>query len=485
MPAASAETPPTWRFPLVVAVVLAARLVVAANLHLTEDEAYYRLWSMAPAFGYYDHPPMTAWWIAAGRAMVGDNALGVRLLPCLGSAATSLLVFDMARLAGGDRRTAERAGVWFNATLLVACGGFLAVPDAPAALFWGLTLWSLLRAIRSGSLVWWLAAGVAAGLATLSKYSALFLGPGILLWLVTSADGRRRLLSPGPWLALIVAGGLFGVNVAWNATHHWLTFAKQFGRIAPHGFSPRYLPELVLTQALLLNPVLVVFLARWRPSRATPAARLFLLSSAPFAAYLMLHSLHDRVQAHWPAPIYPAAAILAAFAAARLQAPAWRWARLGVPATAIVAVLGLAALAALPPATFARSPDLFLPLRGWRAFADSLDATRRATGGAWIGTTSYGLASELADEPLRAPVIQIAERERWRGPTTGPAPRLDQPGLVVDLTRRLDPTRLRTCFADVRFLGDTPRGAAGEKPKLYGVYRVAGPRRDVIRDGCW
>jgi hypothetical protein len=82
-------------------------------------------------------------------------------------------------------------------------------------------------------------------------------------------------------------------------------------------------------------------------------------------------------------------------------------------------------------------------------------------------------------------VTQIAERDRWRGPTTGHPPRQEQPGLVVDLTRRLDPALLRACFADVRFIGDISRGAAGEEPKFYGMYRVAGPRRDIVRDGCW
>ena len=33
----------------------------------------------------------------AGRVLVGDTALGVRLLPCLAAAATSLIVFDLAR----------------------------------------------------------------------------------------------------------------------------------------------------------------------------------------------------------------------------------------------------------------------------------------------------------------------------------------------------------------------------------------------------
>ncbi|MEJ0064064.1 MAG: glycosyltransferase family 39 protein [Caulobacteraceae bacterium] len=71
------------------------------------------------------------------------------------------------------------------------------MPDVPNALFWSATLWAAFRAIR-GHGAWWLAAGIAAGLACLSKYSALFLAPGILLWLALSADGRRQLRPRGP-----------------------------------------------------------------------------------------------------------------------------------------------------------------------------------------------------------------------------------------------------------------------------------------------
>ncbi len=467
----------------IVAAILAIRLVVAANLHLSEDEAYYRLWSMSPALGYYDHPPMIAWWIAVGRAVVGDTAVGVRLLPALSSAVTSLLVFDMARLAGANARSAERAALWFNAALLVAAGGFLAVPDAPAALFWCLCLWCLLRAGSNG-VGWWVGAGAAAGLATLSKYSALFLGPGVLAWLASSPAGRRRLLSPGPWLALAIASAFFGLNVGWNAGHHWLTFSKQFGRVAAHRFSFRYLPELLLTQALLLNPVLVAFLVRWRPS-LDRGAELFLASSLPFAAYLALHSLHDRVQAHWPAPLYPAAAILEAMAASRLESGVWRGLRTAAPALTAVAVAVLGVLAALPPATFAQLPDLFLPLRGWSRFAGRLAVLRNDETAGWLGTSSYGLASELADEHIASPILQISERDRWRGLNTLAPADLSRPGVIVDLPRRLDETRLKACFGEVRSLGLLPRGAIGERPKLYAVYRVSTPRRDVARRGCW
>ena len=58
----------------VVVATLTVRLVVGALGPLTEDEAYYLLWSMKPAFGYFDHPPMIAWWIWPGRQLAGDTA---------------------------------------------------------------------------------------------------------------------------------------------------------------------------------------------------------------------------------------------------------------------------------------------------------------------------------------------------------------------------------------------------------------------------
>ncbi|HEY1448718.1 MAG TPA: glycosyltransferase family 39 protein [Caulobacteraceae bacterium] len=469
------------------------RLTAGGLTHLTEDEAYYRLWSMAPAFGYFDHPPMIAWWIWLGRTIAGDNALGVRLMPILASAATSVLVFDMARLAGASRALAARAAIWFNAALLVLAGGFLAVPDAPASLFWTLSVWCALKAGRGQPLRWWAGAGLAAGLAALSKYSALFIAPGMLLWLGASAEGRARLRTPGPWLAAAIAGAIFAVNVAWNADHQWITFAKQLGRVAPSRFAPQYLAELVAGQALLLSPLIALFAAAAPFTRPRPEGESerdvdlapFLALSAPLAGYLLVHSLHDRVQAHWPAPLYPLAAICAAVAAERLsdKAPWWRLAK---AAPALGFGLGAVALAVLatPGGAFGRY-DLALPVRGWAPFAVRIEALRASVGAAWVGTTSYGLASELKVEPaLRAPIVQIAERDRWRGLADGPGPNMSAPGLVIDLTRRMNVSALGGCFARVTPVAVITRGDPGEPGKFYAVFVVAGPRRDVLARGC-
>ncbi len=473
-----------WQFVLLLLII---RLVGAALTPLTEDEAYYRQWAQTPALGYYDHPPMIAWWIWLGRALLGDSPVGIRLVSCLSASMASLLVFDLTRRVGATRESSLRAVVWYNATLLVAAGAMLAVPDAPAALFWLATLCCVERAKSARHGAWWIGAGVTAGLAALSKYSALFLGPGVFLWLMSSVGGRRSLRSPGPWLTLITALAIFGLNVGWNAAHHWMTFAKQFGRIAPHRFTPMNVVNLIVVQAVLLNPLIAIFLFRSLTSarQATwSRSSLLILSSLPFAAYLVIHACHDRVQAHWPAPIYAGLAATAALAAEDHLSRVWTRLREVTP----VLGFGLCALAAgvlaLPQVGVPLPLDPGKQIRDWPGFSVALDTLRMTRHADWIGVTSYGLAAELLAQPeIHAPVLQIAERDRWRGLKPSGA-NLSRRGMIVDLQRRIDLERLSRCFQHVQVVGELRRAAPGETGLNYLIVQVEGPRRDIVRDGC-
>jgi len=62
---------------LIVALMTAFRIAVASHIPLTEDEAYYWAWSLHPALGYVDHPPMVAWLIAL-TAPLGRSELAIR-----------------------------------------------------------------------------------------------------------------------------------------------------------------------------------------------------------------------------------------------------------------------------------------------------------------------------------------------------------------------------------------------------------------------
>lgn len=482
----------------VILAVAAVRLVFAALIPLTEDEAYYRLWSMRPQLGYFDHPPMVAWWIAAGRGLVGDTALGARLLPVLANAVAAFLLIDVLRTLGVGERPALRAGLWLNATLLIGVGGLLAIPDAPTLLFWTMTLWALARATRTGAAPsavpgWWAVAGVAAGLAVLSKYSALFLAPGILLWLCLTAENRHRLSTPGPWLAAVAALAVVAPHIAWNAAHGWVSIIKQFGRVGAQSFEPAHLAALIGGQFLLLNPIIAVFaaLAVFRTNALKSPEALLWLSSTPFLVYLAAHSLHDPVQAHWPAPVYPAVVGLAAIAAERVSQNRsglfWRQAAPFVGMGLVSVILTFAAA----PALDAVAGPATRPLRGWPEFGATVQTQAAMAGevpAAWVGTMSYGLAAQLAAEPgLTLPVVQLNDRARYDPLPPVAVPDFDRPGLVIDLPRRVTAQALRTCFADVEVLEpirrDVGPGTAGPVI-VYAAFRVNRPVR-IVSDGCW
>jgi hypothetical protein len=200
--------------------------------------------------------------------------------------------------------------------------------------------------------------------------------------------------------------------------------------------------------------------------------------AAPFILYLAVHSLHDRVQGHWPAPAFSALVLCAAAGAETSRA--WlRWATpmLGLGLSAVM----LAYLAAPLPGLGGSDPALYV--RSWPAFAGQVEALRRSEGAAWIGTDSYGVAAQLAaPRRIAAPVVQIVDRERYFDWQKGAD--LSGAGLVLDLERRITAAQLATCFAEVQPLAPLQRGPVSSRWTRYAVFRVAGPKRDVLNQGC-
>jgi hypothetical protein len=205
--------------------------------------------------------------------------------------------------------------------------------------------------------------------------------------------------------------------------------------------------------------------------------------AAPFAAYLVIHSLHDEVQGQWPAPLYPLLAIAAAAAAES----ATGWLAIVRAAAAPVGLLVSAALlvflvapvdAALP------LRDPLAPYRDWPAFSAAVERARAASGAAWVGTPTYGVAAQLAaSRQVHGPATEIFQRERYTFET--PAERADftRLGVIVVPARNPAGALLPLCFGQVDALAPITRGE-GRSAASYAVYRVAQPRRDVDRLGC-
>lgn len=484
------ESRTAWVWAIVLALV-AVRLVAAAVIELGSDESYYFLWSRYPSLGYYDHPPMVAWWIAASTALFGDSPFAIRVLFVLSAIPTTAATWFAARRLF-DAETAGLAALWLNATLLIGVGGTSATPDAPAVLFWTLAIAAFVLVVATGRGAWWLVVGLCAGLGVLSKLTGLFLGLGLLVALAATPDLRRWFASLWLWVGGAIAIVVVAPLLWWNAGHGWMTFASQFSRLGAAGFNPLHLPEFIATQFALLNPLIALFVVlavvAWvRRLAGYPVRGIALLAwtTAPLVAYMLWHALRVQVQAHWLAPIYPTLAIVAAAAATAPHARQWiRLRASALPVGIVLSLIGLV-LAANPGGILPPQVDPGRANHGWAAVAQDTARLARDAGAQWIAPTQYAAGAMIAyhlAEP-RMPVVPVTDRHRYVFAPAPDAALLSEPALVV--VRERDADRLAGCFADLKPAGTIERRSGGAVIETLVAFRAASPKPDLFATGCW
>jgi 4-amino-4-deoxy-L-arabinose transferase-like glycosyltransferase len=120
------------------------------------------------------------------------------------------------------------------ATILV---GIFILPDTPLSTFYLLSLFFMFKACGLGSLakndpkpVFFIPAGVFAGLAMLSKYTGVFLWAGTFLFVLFYRRSLYKNLYF--WLGILVSAFLFLPVVIWNLTQDFSSFAFHSGRIS-------------------------------------------------------------------------------------------------------------------------------------------------------------------------------------------------------------------------------------------------------------
>ena len=480
--------------PLIILALVALRLVAAAFTPLTFDEAYYWMWSKHLAGGYYDHPPMVALVIRAGTMIAGDTELGVRLVSILLALPMSYAVYRSAAILFGGQRVAATATILLNVTLMAAVGTLIVTPDAPLLVASSFVLFALAKVLESGRGAWWLAVGAAVGCALLSKYTALFFGAAILIWLLVVPKQRRWLLSPWPYLGAIVAFAIFAPAILWNADHHWVSFLKQIsGRVKVEDFRPAFIGELIPTQVAFATPLVFILGAMGLHAlicRRTGAIAARVLIDVMFwtiTAYFVWHSLHARVEANWFAPVYPAFAIAAAVAAhlvrwegrpQRLAEFCLRWA---APTGVLMFVLLIVQANTGVLSLYRRDATVRSVGVGWRELAADIEQVRQRVGATCVLAPDYGTTSWLAFYlPRGTCVAQQTQRIRWVNMPEPSAAELAGPLLYVDEVKPRAQLFFKDSFARIEEVAELPRKRGPLVIETYAITLLAGPKGDVL-----
>ena len=199
----------------VLAATFALKLLLAAFVPFSGDEAYFLIWGQHPDFGFYDHPPMVGWllWL---MLRVSDAEWVLRLPVVL---FTSFIGYGLYRLLRDWDE--EKAALIALIYLLSPMNwlGFIITTDAGLIFFSFITVWLLARGLQSGKTKHFVWAGVAFGLACLSKYFAALLGLALIAYWAFTPSARaqsRKFL----WLFL-AALPFIALNVYWNYGHCW------------------------------------------------------------------------------------------------------------------------------------------------------------------------------------------------------------------------------------------------------------------------
>ena len=251
----------TTRLVLFALVILALRILVAERIPLLREEAFFWEWSQHLDLGYVERPPMVAW-VVHGCSWLAPPAsqLGVRLGPLLLGIASAGVAYWLAWCLFHDRRAAEWT-LLLSLCLPIFNGvGVLTSSEAPLLLFYLLFLLCFWNALQVGRTADWLLAGVAGGLAILSKLEAavaLVAAGGYLAVIPTHRPWLRR---GRPYLGLVAMLCVLAPYLYWDYRHGWVSLSFHWWRAlqSQTAVGPSQLVEFLCEQLFAASPFLLL-----------------------------------------------------------------------------------------------------------------------------------------------------------------------------------------------------------------------------------
>jgi hypothetical protein len=303
-----------WTADRIFAVSLCAslliRILAAWLFPLTGDEAYFVQWGRSLEGSYYDHGPITGWWLWA-VLQLGEAPWVIRLPALLTSAVVPLLFWRIWRTYDAERASLGAALLTWSLPSMLS---FLMTTDTPLLFFSSLTIAAAWRAHRTDRAVDYFLTGLLLGAAFLAKYFAVLLGLGLGVWWLALVKPRRwRAVF---WLLLGVAP-FAAQHVYWNYHHSWTNVMFNVLTRQANRSAPWYSPFVFVAVAAWLFGPAVSLLCRcsateglrrsWREGWTDlKGSRLGLLVTAfivPYAVFFAV-SFSKNVGVHWLLSFY-------------------------------------------------------------------------------------------------------------------------------------------------------------------------------------
>ena len=410
--------------------LMVCKLVIAANLPLFVDEAFYWQEGQHPAWAYSDLPGLTAWLTRIGVAIGGNHPLAIRAPFLLIAACLPWLV---ARITSREFGPVHGWTAGLFAMLLPLAGtlGLLAVPDAAMTLATLLCMDAGSRMLRNvtATVAVELAAGLTIGALSHYRFIAV-IGVGMLALLLTPR-GRAALRDPRILVAIAFGAAAWAPLLAWNMGNAEAGLRFQLIDRHPWSFHADGI-WFLLIQALLVTPLLFLGMAqagwRHRGDRNVVLSYFAWLGMLIVVGFFMLGFFADteRVSFHWPLPGY--VALLPLLPGVLFAWPRWlRRSATTMAAIGLVTMLGYYAAVSVPSLRARTAAEKWYPsnFAGWnqldnavrqlrgRMPADTRIVADNFKGGAELGFALHDPDIAVLPHPLNRKHGREPQLELW------------------------------------------------------------------------
>lgn len=175
------------------------------------------------AWGYVAYPPLTPFIGRIGLELFGLSLVGIKSLAALAQCVGMVLTGLMARELGGGRRAQVVAAVAAAIALMSLIMSTLFQYIAFDYLWWILTLYSLIKLLKSENPRWWIGVGCGIGLGMMTKYTMLFLVVAIVITVLLTKPLREQFKSPWLWAGVGLSLLIFLPNLFWQIQHNFVS----------------------------------------------------------------------------------------------------------------------------------------------------------------------------------------------------------------------------------------------------------------------
>jgi 4-amino-4-deoxy-L-arabinose transferase-like glycosyltransferase len=231
------------------------------------DEAYYWLWGNHPAWSYYDHPPFHAWIQGIFTAVLGQSFFGLRLPNLLSNIAFFYCYYQISNYLYGK---GANDFFWISTALIFASPLYFLFFSLAWQDHWLITfclsstylfirfLDSYLANQKGNSLLLYSSAFLL-GLAFLCKYSAVFVGAGLIATVLSLSSLRSLLRDRRFYIAILITLTALLPILVWNFSNDFQSFRYYATRSIDSGvgFQLKWAETLgfLLFSVLMVSPI--------------------------------------------------------------------------------------------------------------------------------------------------------------------------------------------------------------------------------------